>query len=460
MANEEDEKLLSPAERAAFVADEPPVGFAERVAGAWQGERGAAPALPRRRRRLALAVGALTLAAAAAMMLWLRLPPASSVGGGERVGDHQVAERTTFNVGGRATAVAEAGATLSWKVVPGGAARVQQRAGDVFYRVEKGGPFVVSTAAGDVTVLGTCFRVEVQPMDRRAALAAGIGALAATTILVSVYEGRVLLANERGRTELTAGERGTAQGAAVPSRVVAEASKRLAAIASPLPPPAAGATREELLRRDAQQREELAKLRARLGQLESHSIEPFDRKAGDAFFNPSQDELAQMAKECKLQWDSPSLSLSPETMDDKTAQEMGMNDEERRQFDHVSADFDGKMIAQLRALYIEVTGDKAGADTLTPQAMETEIRSKVPDAVAKEAYWRLSHERAGLIAPPTDPRGASPIERFLRLETTAGDEFERQLGAAIGPDRARALRAEHGGWGSRSISSSDCPPGR
>ncbi|MGZ3441839.1 MAG: hypothetical protein ACXVDD_20105 [Polyangia bacterium] len=459
MNEEEEEKRLTAEERAAFGAAEPPAGFAERVVGAWQKERAAAAATARPRRRgLSLAVGGLTLAAAAVMLLWLRPPPSPT--GGERAGDHQVGERTTFHVGGRATAVAEAGSALSWRVTPGGEARVQQSAGDVFYRVEKGGPFVVSTAAGDVTVLGTCFRVEVQPMDKKAAMAAGVGALAATMILVSVYEGRVLLANERGRTELAAGERGTAQGAGAPARLAAEMAKSVARIAAQLPPPAAGATREELLKRDADQREELARLRAEVQAMESRAVEPFDRKAGDAYFNPPKDELLQMAKECKLKWDAPPLSLTPETMSDKLAQESGVSDEERRQFNRVTAEFDQRMIAQLRALYVEVTGDKAGADSLTPQAMETEIRSKVPDAMAQEAYWRLSHERAGLIAPSTDTHTASPMERFLRLETSAGDSYERELGAAIGPARAHALRAGNGGWGSRWVSGSDCPPGR
>jgi hypothetical protein len=456
MANDEDDQLLTEAQRNAFVADEPPAGFAERVAGAWDEER---TTRPPRRRGFSIVVGALTLAAAAAMLLWLRLPPAATA-----TGDREVSERTSFEVGRRATAVAEPGAALSWRVATDGTARVEQRAGDVFYRVEKGGPFVVSTTAGDVTVLGTCFRVEVQAMDRKAVMAAGAGALAATTILVSVYEGRVLLANEHGRVEVAAGERGAAHGGSTPSRSdAAEAAKKLAALqaaAAPLPPPAAGASRDELLKRDTAQREELAKLRAQVAALESSSIAPYDRKSGEAFFNPSKDELLAMAKECKLKWDSPSLSLTPETMGDKTAHELGVSDEERRQYNHVMSEFDAKMIAQLRALYVEVTGDKAGADTLTPQAMETEIRSKVPDAVAQDAYWRLSHERAGLVAAPADARNAPAIERFLRLETSAGDEFERELGGAIGPDRARALRSEHGGWGSRSVSSSDCPAGR
>jgi hypothetical protein len=391
-------------------------------------------------------------------MLWLR--PATPVVG-HRNGDHEVAERTTFHLGGRATAVAEGGSALAWNVALDGAARVRQRAGDVFYRVEKGGPFVVSTAAGEVTVLGTCFRVEVQPMivDRKSVVSASVGALAATTILVTVYEGRVLLANERGRTELVAGERGTAQGASAPGRVAGATAKLTSAPV--VTPPPVDATRDELLQRDATQRGELAQLRARVQELEAKSLKPDGKSASfDSFFNPTNDELRDMAKNCTLRWDMPHVSLSPQTMSDKIAQELGISDEERRQFDRISAEFNQRTLAQLRALYIEVTGDKASAESLTPQALGEEITEKSPESADSDIHWRLSHERAGLIAAATDPRGGSPLERYMRFETGAGDAFERELGAAIGPDRAHALRAERGGWGWRSMSSTKCPEGR
>src|SRR5437588_7297110 len=109
MNSEDDEKKLPPEVRAAFAAEEPPAGFAGKGVAAWQAGRAAGPAAtaPRRRRGWSLAVGAATLAAAAAMMLWIRPPAPVAVG--ERVGDHSVSERTTFNVGGRAVAVAEGG---------------------------------------------------------------------------------------------------------------------------------------------------------------------------------------------------------------------------------------------------------------------------------------------------------------------------------------------------------------
>jgi hypothetical protein len=128
-----------------------------------------------------------------------------------------------------------------------------------------------------------------------------------------------------------------------------------------------------------------------------------------------------MAKDCQVRWDSPELSVPPATMRDDFALEAGVGDDERREFDRVAAEFTQNMIAQVRSLYVEVTGDKTGADSLTPEAMFNEIRTKVPEAVAQEAYWRLA--------------------------------------TALGSDRAHALRTEEGSWGRRIILGG-CPRGR
>src|SRR5262249_53158704 len=88
--------------------------------------------------------------------------------------------------------------------------------GNVFYRVERGGPFVVATAAGSVTVLGTCFRVEVQEM-KKTWIAGATGAAVSAALLVTVYEGRVLLAKSHGSLELGAGEHGHAAAGAAPT---------------------------------------------------------------------------------------------------------------------------------------------------------------------------------------------------------------------------------------------------
>ena len=180
-------------------------------------------------------------------------------------------------------------------------------------------------------------------------------------------------------------------------------------------------------------------------------------KHGEDFFKPTKDELLQMAKECQVRWDTPELTIPPATMRDEFALEAGVNDDERRDYDRVAAEFSQKMMAQLRSLYVEVTGDKAGADSLTAPAIISELRDKSPKAVVQEAYWRLSQERAGLIPVSTNTTGASAFERFLRLEMGSGDDFENALAATIGATRAHALRTEEGSWGNR-LMLGGCPP--
>ena len=41
--------------------------------------------------------------------------------------------------------------------------------------------------------------------------------------------------------------------------------------------------------------------------------------------------------------------------------------------------------------------------------------------------------------PPADPRQGPAMERFWRLQTTAGDQFVERLQPILGPERAREL---------------------
>ncbi len=99
--------------------------------------------------------------------------------------------RVTRTLGGRGVAVIEAGSDLVWHVDSSGAAKLEQRAGDVFYRVDRGGPFAVDTPLGRVEAVGTCFRIEL-----------GAG----PSLRVTVYEGRISLVNDFGRSTASAGE--------------------------------------------------------------------------------------------------------------------------------------------------------------------------------------------------------------------------------------------------------------
>jgi hypothetical protein len=449
---------------AAWPAPEPPADFAARTAAAWTKEQARGHSKVRRRNGLVVAAGlalvVLIVVSGFVISDW-RMRRVHA-------GSRRLAARETIALGERGVAVAEAGSAIDWRV-DGFGALVTQDAGSVFYRVERGGPFIVRTAAGEVRVQGTCFRVEVNPMDwsRKGLVQMGAGAALATTVLVTVYEGKVLLANEHGRTALAAGEQGSARSGSPPGAAQSSTEPQAGAPSpsidrAALAAPPEGTTREELLARDRQQRGEIERLRAQLKRAEREGGAEggaSDRVDGSKtpFFAPSKDELAQLAKECKLKWDAPPVGVEPQTLDKKSAAEAGLSDQDRAAYDRVSAEMNGRVAAQLRALYVELTGDKAGADTLTPHAIEEEIYAKSRQKDVRDAYYRLSHERAGLQPPPADVSGATPVERMQRLMSGLGDTFEQDLAQAIGPDHARALRNQHGGWGSRSISSYGCP---
>jgi hypothetical protein len=418
---------------------EPPDGFADRVMAA---RDATAQKSPRVRAGRALLGAGLLVASVAAWLFAAR--------SGDAVGEHFLDARASISIGRRGVAVAEAGARLAWRVKSGDA-RVQQTAGNVFYRVEHGGPFVVATPAGEVTVQGTCFRVEVEQM--KPVVAAGIGAVVATTVLVSVYEGRVLLANEHGKTVLSAGEQASARSGERPT--AASSMSAPGSFAALQQNPEQGITREQLLQREQLQRAELEKLRARVHELElAQPADAKGKKEERPFFEPSKEDLQALARDCKLKWDHPTISVTPSSLNPKRAAEMGFSDQERAEVDRVAADENARVLKELRALYIEVTGDKGGADSLAPQALENEIMSKSPESVVQQVFFKLSHERAGL---QSTAQGTSAVERLMRLMTGLGDDYEQKLGAALGPDRARQFRAEHNGWDNRSQSSFGCP---
>jgi ferric-dicitrate binding protein FerR (iron transport regulator) len=431
----------------AWEVPEPPADLADRVLVALSKKQ--PEARPRRWPWLA-GVGVAALASAAALVLLLR-------GGREATGATVADQRETLRLGDRGLAVAEPGATLSWTVATDGAARVEQAAGDVFYRVERGEPFVVSTPAGDVTVLGTCFRVEVSPMrtNKQTMTGVAIGAAASAIIVVSVYEGKVLLANERGRVELAAGDKAMARGDSAPLALADQPAP------AELTAPAAGATREDLLRRDEDHRAELSILRDRVKRLEAEKVAGLGaggwRERGETFVDPTKEELLDYAKECRIAFDTPGITLEPFELDDREAAELALGASERGQLERRLNNLHGRILEELRALYVEVTGDRSGAESLSPTALAEEITSKSPREETQLILQKISHERAGLLQPPASLQGTSAAERYYRLMTRVGDDFERELGAVIGPERAHALRKKEDGWGHKHGMSHGCP---
>ncbi|HUS68357.1 MAG TPA: hypothetical protein VMZ28_27675 [Kofleriaceae bacterium] len=457
---------LEPRERAALDAWDtpaPPAGFAERMvaaraaADATSGE--AAPdvamAVARRagaeRRRLVRWSVVAAVGVAALGMVLLR-----SGGPGRATGSAAPSRRESIPLGGRGVAVAEPGATISW-TVDGGAAVVAQGGGDVFYRVERGGPFRVETPAGSVRVTGTCFRVEVDMKKHWQALA---GAAAGAAIVVTVYEGSVLFAGKAGTEKpVAAGQvlRASADGEAI---AVGEAGGDPAAAAAGEPslaPPADGATREELLARDGAQRAEIARLRSRVAAIGSA---PGGGGRGPArgeldangrhWFDPTKEDLVRFVDECRVRYDMPPvLGTEPAQIGPRMQKEMGLTDEERDVINRILKGLHERVRTQLRALYVEATGDAERADDLSPEAMASELFDKSPPGEQGRINKRIAQERAGLAQPPTNLAALPPIERFMRLQASLGDLTEKEIGEALGPARARALREKNGGWGMR-----------
>jgi hypothetical protein len=204
-------------------ADEPPAGFADAVMTAWADERAAPPAPHPSRGRFAVVALVAAAAAALAVVVVERLPE------GPSSGSVLASAREQVGIGQRATVVAEPGADLSWQVARGGVAVVQQRKGRAFYRVEPGGSFIVKTPAGEARVTGTCFTLEIVEMSLKKNLAsAAAGALLATTVLLTVQEGSVALANDRGQVDVAAGQSGQARAGEGPQKLTADERARTA----------------------------------------------------------------------------------------------------------------------------------------------------------------------------------------------------------------------------------------
>jgi len=269
------------------------------------------------------------------------------------------------------------------------------------------------------------------------------GAAVGALVVVSVYEGRVLATTDRGRAVLGPGERATLQrGAAPRSGAPGDAPGVL------LEAPAANATRDDLLARDQAHRQEIARLRLHLLAAEQalqDGVGGPGRERG--WLDPSKDELAAMAKRCEVRFDAPPIfGIEPPRVDEGFAASLGLTGPEREALGAAMQEMHTRFAAEVRKIYVSVTGDAKGAENLAPDAMGREIEDKSPKGSGDAARKRLAAERAGLQAPPASLDGATPAERYLRLVAGLGGELERRLGEAIGPARAHELRAAKNGW--------------
>lgn len=426
-----DDEPLGPRLGQAWPTDEATPGFAERVVAA---RRRLAAARPRRSRIIAFALATSLLAPATGWTLWQSL--------GVVDGQASPRARTSIAIGRRGTAVLEAGAALSYRVQFGGATAVEQSRGEVFYRVEPGGAFDVAAPGAQIHVTGTCFRVEVVALNvKQSVVGAALGASVASAVVVTVYEGRVDVRSARGAVPLAAGESLSTAGRHPPSFVVDEPGSS----GAPSPSPAAP---------------EIARLQKRIAELESHphnGVKVFEGTeavtvagAGDQeklaekvaprkFLDFTREDWAEMAKSCEMRAQLPPLSLGgePGLLEEPEAAHLGFSPEDRAKYNQLLRAASDEHRAALAAIYRDITGEPG--DHLIPMSLDSEIRAKSPPAEFSAARRRYAEEKAGMTRAQ-DPATFSPMDRFVRLQSSAWESFESKLTALIGADKARAAR--------------------
>ena len=463
----ERELGVAPEILAGWPPRDPPEDFADQVMTRWLEEQtAAAPAALRwssRWRWTAMVAVALVGVVIVGTLGWLQLTSGTPTSSGTLV----ASDRQTVALGPRGVAVAEAGSELSWTVDREGGTRVNQSRGKVFYRVAPGGPFVVVTPASEVRLRGTSFHVEVVPMGWATGkmIPAAGGAVLALAVGVTVWEGRVILANEHGTTSVSAGEQAWARPDSPPSEAMDLAD---GADAESLPTPdqpgknVAGRGLSPLSTALLQQRyaalqtsyqeqqQELAHWRGRVRELEQSQAAgtpPSPEGAlTESFYPPTPTQLAQWAKTCTLHVDGPPIfGVAPGKVGDR-AEELGLEEGEREVLNQAMAQLHDRLHQRMGKIYLEATGDEAGAETLSSRAMMGEVTATALPQDLYRTMRRITRERAGLEQPPAELDDLSQVEQAKRLFAGLGDEFQELVAARLGAERARELRANAGGW--------------
>ena len=412
----------------------------------------------------------------------------------EAVHDELTARRVeTVALGERATAVAQPGAHLQWAVESDGTTRIDQSSGRVFYRVDHGERFDVVTPAGTVTVTGTCFAVDLEtPSMKSTNIRAGaLGAALASALVVTVYEGGVVLANEHGSVDIDAGQAARASETRAPIRFdpddPSRASKDGEHASNAASTKASGRSvtdpRAHIQRqaRDIERiREEKEAQAARIRELEEQvvalggSVDPKTPEAKQArakmcasqsrggpcpFLEPDEETLMEMARCATVKIDSLGFVDNVEPpVAGQYAERLGVTDPaESKKIDAAIAKQYEDYNAQLRSMYLELGGDEETADQASGKTLQSFIFDQLDREMFGDIQRRIAEERAGLREPPLDMTGLDLEERVARMMANDGNEFERLVGEQLGPERARELRRQHDGWpGSTSVHSGDC----
>ena len=172
-----------------------------------------------------------------------------------------------------------------------------------------------------------------------------------------------------------------------------------------------------------------------------------------------------MARHCEVRFDMPAITENePPMVTDEQAAALSLSDREREVLQRTLRELHGDLRAWARRALSDAGGPSGNASASTMEDMLNELQSR-PGGGFEEARERLAQERAA--AGPSSPPSAQqpPGERLLRTWAVLGDQFERQLAAGLGGDRARQLRTSPlAGWMNRfsqaGCRSEPAPPSR
>lgn len=431
--------------------EQPPTGFADAVLRAIE-VPAREPARPRRRLALALGVSAL-LAVAAVLVL-------RNAESGAHRGELEADTRHTVTIPERATVVAEAGTRLAWTTDDAGAVHVAQRSGSAFYRVDPGGDFDVVTPAGIVSVTGTCFNVEVEEMNENSKRSwwrgAALGSAAAAAVIVTVYEGEVVLANDNGRVDVGAGEHASARVGSGPEIDEPGESAESGTIAA-------------LRTQTRAQERELSRLRQALAErndapsidegpaADDADADPSTAASnpllatldeGFSYFDPTPEALEKMADCGVVAWDQPPVWDEGGSFDPQWRDEVDLGAVEAEALDTALSDFRERSVAELRRYYVELGGDTASVESFTASELLQLVYGRLDSEELAATREAIARERAGREEVPED---TSVAGRFMRWEAQLGDAFEDELGRRLGLERAHELRAADEGWGNKRL---------
>jgi hypothetical protein len=212
-------------------------------------------------------------------------------------------------------------------------------------------------------------------------------------------------------------------------------------------PRAVTARRMALGTRDRTSEDRAAALEARVSELERvlqqgpkglRLSDPSAAALAGRMYDFTGDELKALARRCEIRYYLPrhlTALVSP-----RLDSSYPLSAAERETVARLMQEQRQSFVDELRSLYIELTGERAAAETLTPKSLKEEIFAKATEDDIKEARRRIFQEWLGQVPPPADVTKRPSVERFLRLLVNSGPAFYRAVSAVVGTERAREVR--------------------